>query len=180
MCKCVTRGGRVGILRRPDRWRRQLINPSACLFWGRVWFGEKIWEACLINRGNRSLGAVRHQENGSGLWKTTVTTSCSGFSHLEIPAPKAGKVCSSGARLGNRFRPSQQTECASRAEEECLRRVHSQPRRGKSLFFGSLYQTSFVVWLETNVINPILSMYFHTLWIFQTIFDLNLFKWKAQ
>lgn len=46
---------------------------------------------------------VGHQENGSRLQKTTITTSCSGFSHLEMPAPKAGKVRSTGAQLGNRF-----------------------------------------------------------------------------
>lgn len=129
--------------------------------------------------GNRSQGPSGTRKMDLGCEKTTVTTSCSGFSHLEIPAPKAGKVCSSGARLGNRFRPSQQTECASRAEEECLRGVDSQPRTGKPLFFCPVYQTSFVVWLETNAINPILFMYFHTLWMFQTIFDLNLFKMKG-
>lgn len=52
------------ILKTSDRCSRQLINPSACLLFC---FGEKIWEASLISRGNRSQGGVRHQENGSRL-----------------------------------------------------------------------------------------------------------------
>lgn len=88
-------------------WRLQLaVNHSKCmtffLFWG------KTWEASLNQQRKQILGWVErvwHQDNGSRLWKTTVTASCSGSSHLEMPAPKAGKVRSDEAWLGNRFTP---------------------------------------------------------------------------
>lgn len=87
-----------------DVWPlQQTVNQSKCLSF--FCFGEKIWEASLISRGNRSLSESGTRKMDLGCEKPRLPRAALDSAIWRCHAPKAGKVRSTWAQLGNRFTP---------------------------------------------------------------------------